>query len=116
MKRLFSLCLILSLLVITVNNFNNDSLLVYLDKLNVINYLNDNGYECIYLNSAYDEVVNSLNMEVVNKIDTGNGFVVEGYVSVLNKYIDSNYNKINIQMSVYDDVVVVGYPLIKNSF
>lgn len=97
-------------------NFNEVNLLDCVSNLNVVDYIKDDESECVYLKNSYNEIVNCLNFEVVDEVDFGDRIIVEGYTSRLTEYVGSNFNKVNIQLSITDEIVIVGYPLIKNSF
>ena len=62
------------------------------------------------------DVVEGLNVEVVRFFYSGESLIIEGYTSLFNDYKIINNRKVNIQISVNDNVCLVGYPLIKSSF
>ena len=55
-------------------------------------------------------------MQNVSKKYVSGRLIIEGYSSKFSKYLISNNQKINIQISVCHDEMILGYPLIKNSF
>jgi hypothetical protein len=63
-----------------------------------------------------EELLNVLSVQKVDQFEINDRIIIEGYSNKLNNYVVSNFKKVNIQISIFNDGVVVGYPLIKNSF
>ena len=64
----------------------------------------------------YIDIINALEIEVVVKKEISNRLVVEGYTRNINNYVCIDDYKINIQMSITKDTLIIGSPLIYNSF
>jgi len=67
-------------------------------------------------NDNYDKFIDFFNVEIINKFCINDRAVVEGYSNKLKNFVVINGRKINIQFSIFDDIMLVGYPLIKKSF
>ena len=64
----------------------------------------------------YNELIEKLNVEIVNENIIADRLVIEGYVSSIDNHIVLKGRKVNIQMSITDDNIVLGIPLISGSF
>lgn len=64
----------------------------------------------------YSKIINNLNVEIVKKYEIEDRLIIEGYTKELNDYKVINNQKINIQMSITENEILIGYPLIYNSF
>ena len=62
------------------------------------------------------QVINELCLDNVSEFYMEDRLIIEGYTSKFNDYKLINGEKINVQISVCEDVCLMGYPLIKNSF
>ena len=62
------------------------------------------------------DIVDAYNVEVSNVFEFNDRVVIEGYTNMFPKYVVKNYLKTNIQISCFDGVCLVGYPLIDVSF
>lgn len=63
-----------------------------------------------------DELLNKLDVKVVSKFKVSERLIIEGYTTKIANYIVIDGRKINVQISVSDDVALVGSPLIDGSF
>ena len=64
----------------------------------------------------YGNLMSRLHIEEINVFYIEDRLIVEGYSNMLNNFILIDNMRINIQVSISEDVCLVGYPLIKNSF
>ena len=55
-------------------------------------------------------------MEIVNTKTIFDRKIIEGYCPDLNKYMVIDGVRVNIQISYYDNKMIIGYPLIMQSF
>lgn len=62
-----------------------------------------------------EEFLSNIGVETVSRKLIAGREIIEGYCSSLDNYIINNGRKINLQISLSDEVLI-GYPLIKNSF
>lgn len=118
MKRIISLLVIVVVLVLAFFRFKSDLLVVF-DQLNIEYSLCDFGDECVVISIEgvdYNYIIDALDLEIVNKKEIADRLVVEGYSSKIHDYITINNRKINIQLSIVEDMLFVGNPLIYNSF
>ena len=77
---------------------------------------NDN-YQTLELDaSSLNKLTSFLNLEVVNKNEISDRVIIEGYSNKLKDYVVVNNMKVNIQMSIDDEKILLGYPLIDASF
>ena len=70
----------------------------------------------VFSGELYKDIIDKLGVEIVSIKDIYGRKIVEGYSAKLSKFKVINERKVNIQMSLFDDKLIVGYPLIKNSF
>lgn len=99
---------------------NNENTLINFTKNNLQDYsivtLDD---ECDVVKISCDDIdefFSLLNVEICNSFYKSDRKIIEGYCSKFNNFVVSNNRKINIQISICDDYVLIGSPLIKNSF
>ena len=76
----------------------------------------DNNYIVTIQGADYDEVIDLFNVEVCRCNVVSNRLIIEGYTNMLSDYYVVDGVKTNIQMSVFDDLIMIGYPLLKCSF
>jgi len=98
------------------------------DSMSLISYLNsdcenieivdcDEFCQVIKIDKENSSVLlSNLCVEEINKFYIEDRLIVEGYTNKLKKYVVVDGMKMNIQVSISDNVCLVGYPLIKNSF
>jgi len=63
-----------------------------------------------------DKLIDDLSIEVHNKKTINDRLLIEGYTHFIGDYILINDIKTNIQISVFDSKLIVGSPLICDSF
>ena len=86
------------------------------DNVNLIDYYNDGDCEMFSVECSLDGVLDCLELKNLKIFEVGDSVVVEGYSDSLNKYIVKDGERVNVQLSVFEGCVVIGYPLIKKSF
>ncbi len=64
----------------------------------------------------YNDILDKLDVEITNKFDVSDRLIIEGYSSRFTDYILVDSYRVNIQMSICEDYILLGSPLIKNSF
>lgn len=64
----------------------------------------------------YDKFIKALGLELVSSKDISGRTIVEGYSAKLKDNVVIDNRKVNIQMSIFDNKIIVGYPLISGSF
>lgn len=118
MKKLLVVFFVISIAVVYSFSYH-----VGLDKrlcdigceYDIIEYY-DNGDMTLQISGDdIDKILNELCVEIIEKNYVSDRCIIEGYTSKLNKYIVKSGRKVNLQISISDSVIV-GYPLIKNSF
>lgn len=63
-----------------------------------------------------DKIIDCLNLEIYLKTNISDRIIIEGYSNKLNDFVVVNNLKVNVQMSIFDDEIILGYPLIDTSF
>jgi len=63
-----------------------------------------------------DEILDIFNVEIVSKKYVSGRVVIEGYSSDIKDHFLLNNLRVNIQLSIYGDSIILGTPLIKGSF
>ena len=116
MKKFIVFIVIICLSIINFFTYRDMTLLGILNDLSIIEYSINDGNECVVLSNSLDEVVDKLNIKYYRKISINDREIIEGYIPNLNRYYVSNNTKINVQISCSRESVIVGYPIIKNSF
>jgi len=119
MKKLFVFLIVFSLLFLS-HGFANKNLFSHLKNeqinFNVLSVCDDSFL--IEFNSVYlDEFLSSINLQNRSSKIISDRVIIEGYSSLINvKSLNINNKKINTQISIFEDKVMVGCPLIYNSF
>lgn len=117
MKKIMFFMISVVVIVLNVNIHKSTTLISLIsEQLEIINYEYSEGYECVVLGGDMDNVLNLLDVQVANRMEIEDRIIIEGYTPKLVKNENVDNQKINIQLSYFDGVVVVGYPLIKKSF
>ena len=118
MKRILSLSF-LCVLIFLVIYFNCDSI-NFLSELNSFSVESiecfENNYTVTLENVDYQKLIDLFDIDIYKSTEFSGRLVLEGYSSMLNNYCVVEGLKTNVQISVYDNIVVVGFPLIKGSF
>jgi len=119
MKRVFA-CALLFFVIILFFLCDSRSLV---DKLHDCGYLNmdiQNNADCQIITiecfDNVDKLIDDLSIEVHNKKTINDRLLIEGYTHFIGDYILINDIKTNIQISVFDSKLIVGSPLICDSF
>ena len=118
MRRLLFVFFIFIVFVTVMFSGNNDSLVNALGCLNSdCDIIVSNDSEIVYLSNVdYENIIDTLGLEIHYSGYISDRFIVEGYSNKLNDYIVVDGIKTNVQISVFDNQIIVGYPLIDNSF
>ena len=119
LKRALGIIFIFFLLISCCNGASGDTLISCFknESIDMIICENDNGYQLLKCDERfYKNVLKKLNVVIVNKYYIDDRIIIEGYTHKFKKYIISNGMKINVQLSIFDNHCLIGYPLIKNSF
>ncbi len=100
---------------------NGNGQILKVDKENlksVLDKLVSVGGESVVINSniSLTQIVNKLKLKVVDVCNYNNGVIVTGYSPKLPESLYSNSDKVNIQVYISGDYVVIGYPLIMQGF
>lgn len=72
-----------------------------------------------HIKISHDDVekfLKKMDVEIVSKFEVSDRLIIEGYTTIIADYIVIDNCKINIQISITDDAVIVGSPLINGSF
>lgn len=119
MRRLFAFLIIICTAIIIIcstnNSISSEILALGYDEVNI-----DRSNDCEIIEIVdkidYRRIINELNIEISNIDEVSDRIIIEGYTNKVNNYILINNKKINIQMSVSSDKIIIGSPLIYNSF
>ena len=118
MKRILTLSF-LSILIFLILYFNCDSIdfLSRFDSLDIVSIdCFENSYTATLENVDYWKLIDLFDVDIYKSSEISGRLVMEGYSSMLKNYCVVDGLKTNMQISVCDDIVVIGYPLIKGSF
>lgn len=119
MKRLIGLIVIVVLMILYFD-VNDNELLYRVKALSFgdYEYFDDNGNEVIVLDNLgqVEDVINMLSVDVLYSAHCSDRLIIEGYTNKISKYTSLNGFKVNIQMSISRDSIILGSPLIKGSF
>ena len=98
-------------------NFTNLNLMRKVQGFEVENFEYNDNYQTLELDaSSLNKLTSFLNLEVVNKNEISDRVIIEGYSNKLKDYVVINGRKVNIQLSIFDNKIIMGYPLINGSF
>ena len=98
-------------------NFTNLNLMLKVQGFEVENFEYNDNYQTLELDaSSLNKLTSFLNLEVVNKNEISDRVIIEGYSNKLKDYVVINGRKVNIQLSIFDNKIIMGYPLINGSF
>ena len=115
MKKIL-IIFMLVLFCISICNYRKNSLSIILDGLNIENYAVNADYNCVCVYSSINKILDVLRIDNLTTINTRSGDIYEGYSNLLYQYRVVDGKKINIQISVKNDHIILGYPLISCSF
>lgn len=118
MKRIVSLSIIfIMVLLLYFFNFTNLNLMLKVQGFYVNNFVYNDNFQVLELDAnSLNKLSNFLNLEVVNKNEISDRLIIEGYSNKLKDYIVINGRKVNVQLSISDGKIIMGYPLINGSF
>lgn len=118
MKRMVSLIIVFVIvLLLYFFNFTNLNLMLKVQGFDVENFEYNDNYQTLELDaSSLNKLTSFLNLEVVNKNEISDRVIIEGYSYKLKDYVVINGRKVNIQLSIFDNKIIMGYPLINGSF
>lgn len=118
MKRMVSLIIVFVIVfLLYFFNFTNLNLMLKVQGFDVENFVYNDNYQTLELDaSSLNKLTSFLNLEVVNKNEISDRVVIEGYSNKLKDYVVINGRKVNIQLSIFDNKIIMGYPLINGSF
>lgn len=115
-KRILLLTLLLTIMVLAF--FNPISLHGVL-ALGKCDYFSVSSGDCEVVEMVvadFDKVKDILNLEIVSSREISGRTIIEGYSNKLKENVVIDNRKVNIQMSIFGDKMIVGYPLINGSF
>ncbi len=67
-------------------------------------------------NDEVEIFLEKMNVQILNKFEVSDRLIIEGYTNKIANYVLVNNCKINIQLSIADNMVIIGSPLINGSF
>lgn len=119
MKRVFA-CLIIVTLFVLMLFCENNSLVDYVSKCGYsdLKIVNKGDCQMITIDQVdnVENIIKSLSVEVHSVKDLQDRKIIEGYTNYINSYILIDGVKTNIQISAFDSKVIIGSPLISESF
>lgn len=114
MKRYFAIIFIIFLTILIFLS-NERSFEKYVYSINVSGeFLNDSTYKIFSENG--DEILDKIDINILSKRCLDGRVIIEGYTSKIVGYKVINNCKVNLQISVSNDCVILGSPLITGSF
>ena len=117
MRKYFAIILLFSLVVLSYFNVKNLANIVNANNISIDYIENNSSSNIMYFEiDEFDNIINSLCLEIHSKNYVSDRLIIEGYSQKLSNYVVVNNLKTNIQISVDDEKIIVGYPLIKGSF
>lgn len=118
-RRLVGIIIIVVLLILYFDK-NNDELLDEVRAMNIYSYeyFSDEYNEIIIMKNVgqLESIIRDLDVLISNKEFCSDRVIIEGYTNKINKSISINNKKINIQISICSDTIIIGSPLINGSF
>ena len=118
MKRFFALIIIFTIALITCfysKSTCHDILKAQGIEIQEFDY-NSKNEILIFNNSYLDKIIDSLILEIYFSKEISDRVIIEGYSNKLSDYVIVNNLKINIQIAIDDEKIILGYPLIDGSF
>lgn len=117
MRKYFAIILLFSLVVLSYFNVKNLANVVNTNNISIDNIENNSSSNIMFFKiDELDNIINSLGLEIHSKNYVSDRLIIEGYSQKLSNYVVVNNLKTNIQISVDGEKIIVGYPLIKDSF
>lgn len=110
------LCVIFVVFIAILIIFGNYDTLESHASSTGVDYVNL-GNGVIEINSnSYDDFINELEINIISKFEVSDRVIMEGYSPRFKDYLVINGFKVNVQISISDDSVIIGSPLINGSF
>ena len=110
------LCVIFVVFIAILIIFGNYDTLESRVSSTGVDYVNlGNGVIEIDANN-YDDFINELDVDIISKFEVSDRVIIEGYSPRIKDYLVINGFKVNVQISISDDSVIIGSPLINGSF
>lgn len=119
MKRFVCLVFIACVSALMWDSFNYNNLFKLCEKHinNVCSKMSYSDAQVIeFVGVDYEDLLRELNVQIINKNNISDRLIIEGYSNLLSEYCVINDRKVNIQISVCDNKVILGYPFISGSF
>jgi len=117
MKKILMLSFLCFFIILNLFIYDNQTLISFIPEVaEVLVYDKDDNGEVVTVRCSLSDVLECNNISDIKFIELEDRLVVEGYCDSLSKFVVNDGRKMNVQMSVFDDVIVIGYPLIKKSF
>lgn len=115
MKRYFAILFCVCTLLLIVFSGRDITLLGMIKNANIDASFESDNLAKIDIDDLCS-LLSSLDVEIVSKNKVEDRIIIEGYSPKINNGILVNGFKINLQLSISDNVVIVGSPLIYGSF
>lgn len=115
MRRCFPIILLFVVIVFACFGARNINDVLAQCDIVPISSSNDNSI-LTFSSDKLDEVIDCLKVEIHSKKVIADRLIIEGYSHLISDYIVIGELKTNIQISVTDDEMIVGSPLIYGSF
>ena len=119
MKRFLSMfTIVIVIIIVYFSSVTNLQFQLKLNNINVIKFINQNDSEIIEIdnNSNIENIKKALNLEIYSKNNICDRIVYECYSNKLNNFVVIDGKKVNLQISITDNKIIIGYPLISTSF
>lgn len=103
----------------TVQNGSGSILKISPSELKtIIPQIDDIGGESVVISNqvSLNDIIQKLKLEVVDLCNISNGILLTGYSPKLPTTLYSNNDKINVQILVGSEYIIIGYPLIMQGF
>ena len=79
--------------------------------------VNANEHEILEFNiEDYDKIIDDLGLEIHSCKQVSGRKIIEGYSGKLKDFVVINGMRVNVQMSITDEKIIFGYPLISGAF
>lgn len=119
MKRFFSCLIVIVLVIVGLLDNNNDIIEnIYACGYYDFNIVEKKDCKIISINNvdSLDNIIDNLSIEIHYVREICGSLVIEGYSNSIEEYVLVDGLKSNIQISYIDSKVIIGIPLILDSF
>lgn len=117
MKRFLAVLIVILLMIVYCNNSNKlYSAMASAGVDYEVLYISDSSSIVSVNKSDLGDVLQKLSICICREFLCGDSFIIEGYSNCINDYIVIDGMKINIQISIRGNDVLIGSPLIEKSF